>query len=221
MTDLVWPTIAFSEAGSLCIGDDQRRIRWRADRIADRGKLVLAAPGHRPFQIGVALVMRGEIFGDELAGETGGAIDDDVEFRRRHITEFRRLEGYFSHRKRQAGMIDQALDQLCAASPPPASKFPQERPAYRAAGRSRIPRSSLRSSHSRDRGRPSPTHGPGGHRGRWRHRADHRGRSRALPSTALRPAWAHRGRSFRCLRPSRSLALASPFSPAPVSTISS
>ena len=29
--------------------------------------------------------MRGEIFGDELPGEAGGAVDDDVEFRRRHI----------------------------------------------------------------------------------------------------------------------------------------
>src|SRR5688572_22740801 len=29
--------------------------------------------------------MRREIFGDELAGEAGGAIDDDVELRRRHI----------------------------------------------------------------------------------------------------------------------------------------
>ena len=67
------------------IGHDQRRIRRRADRVADGGELVLAAPGHRPFQTGVALVMRGEIFGDELAGEAGGAIDDDVEFRRRHI----------------------------------------------------------------------------------------------------------------------------------------
>jgi hypothetical protein len=28
--------------------------------------------------------MRGEIFGDELAGEAGGAIDNDVKFRRRH-----------------------------------------------------------------------------------------------------------------------------------------
>jgi hypothetical protein len=27
--------------------------------------------------------MRREIFGDELAGEAGGAIDNDVEFRRR------------------------------------------------------------------------------------------------------------------------------------------
>ena len=67
------------------IRNDQGRIRRRADGVADGGELVLAATGHRPFQTGVALVMRGEIFGDELAGKARGAIDDDVEFRRRHI----------------------------------------------------------------------------------------------------------------------------------------
>ena len=67
------------------IGDDQRRVGRRADSVTHGSKLVLAAAGHRPFQGGVALVMRREILGDELAGETGGAIDDDVEFRRRHI----------------------------------------------------------------------------------------------------------------------------------------
>jgi hypothetical protein len=35
--------------------------------------------------------MRGEIFGDELPGEAGGAVNDDVEFRRRHITEFLKM----------------------------------------------------------------------------------------------------------------------------------
>ena len=64
------------------IGHDQRRIRGRADRVAHGFELVEAAPGHRPFQLLVVLVMRGEIFGDELAGESGRAIDDDVEFLR-------------------------------------------------------------------------------------------------------------------------------------------
>ena len=67
------------------VSDDQRNVRRRADRIAHRGKLVLAASGHRPFQIVVALVMRGKIFGDEPAGETGCAIDNDVELRRSHV----------------------------------------------------------------------------------------------------------------------------------------
>jgi hypothetical protein len=30
--------------------------------------------------------VRGQILRDELPGETGGAIDDDVEFRRRHFS---------------------------------------------------------------------------------------------------------------------------------------
>jgi hypothetical protein len=32
--------------------------------------------------------MRGEIFGDKLAGESGRAIDDDIELRRRLHTQF-------------------------------------------------------------------------------------------------------------------------------------
>jgi hypothetical protein len=30
--------------------------------------------------------MLGQVFGDELAGKTGGAIDNDVEFFRRHFS---------------------------------------------------------------------------------------------------------------------------------------
>jgi hypothetical protein len=40
--------------------------------------------------------MRREIFSDELAGEAGSAIDDDVEFRRRlHIDSLRKLTERF------------------------------------------------------------------------------------------------------------------------------
>ena len=84
ITDLVWATIAFRDAGSPASATISGGVSRRADRVAHGGELVLAASGHRPFQAAVALVMRGEIFGDELAGKTGGAIDDDVEFRRRH-----------------------------------------------------------------------------------------------------------------------------------------
>ena len=71
------------------IGDDQRRVRRRADRVANRFELVEAAAGHRPFQLLVVPVMRGEIFGDELAGEPGRAIDNDVKlFRRLHFDSF-------------------------------------------------------------------------------------------------------------------------------------
>ena len=67
------------------------RLRHAADFLNRKagmlidGKLVQAASGHRPFRIVLAAVMLREIFGDKLAGEPGRAIDDDVEFRRRHI----------------------------------------------------------------------------------------------------------------------------------------
>ena len=63
--------------------------------------------------------------------------------------------------------------------------------------------------------------GPGGRRARSRRTADRRGRSRALPSTAPRPASARRGRSSSLLAAITCLAIASPCSPGPVSTISS
>src|ERR1700751_262551 len=65
------------------IRNDQWRVRRCADRIADMSELVRAAPGHRPFQLLVVAVTRSEVFGYELTCETGRAIDDDVEFRRR------------------------------------------------------------------------------------------------------------------------------------------
>ena len=64
------------------IGDDQRGVIGCPDRVAHRGELVPAAAGHRPFQTAIALVLSNEILGDQLAGKTGGAIDDDVKFRR-------------------------------------------------------------------------------------------------------------------------------------------
>ena len=73
----------FQRRGIAGVGHDQGRVGRRADRVAHRSEFFHAAPGHRPFQIAVAVVMRRQIFGDELAGETGGAIDDDVEFRRK------------------------------------------------------------------------------------------------------------------------------------------
>ena len=67
-----------------------RQLKWAmAGRSMDKLKSVRdaigAAAGHRPFQAAVALVMRGKVFGDEPAGETGCAIDNDVELRRSHI----------------------------------------------------------------------------------------------------------------------------------------
>jgi hypothetical protein len=48
----------------------------RADLVADFLELGQRTAGHRPFHIGI---VGREIFGDEAAGEPGGAIDDDVE----------------------------------------------------------------------------------------------------------------------------------------------
>ena len=56
--------------------------------------------------------------------------------------------------ERQAGMVDQPLDQFVTHRGAGRPDSGRQRPAYRAAGRSRIPRSSSRSSHNRDRDRP-------------------------------------------------------------------
>src|SRR6185312_4920015 len=64
------------------VSGDQSRVGRGADRIANRSELVQAASSHRPFQIGLFGVARRQIFSDELAGEAGSAIDNDVEFRR-------------------------------------------------------------------------------------------------------------------------------------------
>ena len=125
------------------------------------------------------------------------------------------------HRERQPGMVDQPLDQLVSHR---RTRRPDAGWNVR-----RVAQQADRAFRDHLRGRAIAgiaialhrRRGPGGHRARSRRTADRRGRSRALPSTAPRPASARRGRSFRCWRPSRSLALASPFSPAPVSTISS
>jgi hypothetical protein len=62
--------------------------------------------------------MRGEIFGDELAGEAGSAVDDDVEFRRRHIQFSLRL--VIARDKRQAFAQEngakQSISPLVAAA---------------------------------------------------------------------------------------------------------
>ena len=73
----------FQRRGIVGIGLDQSRVGRRADRIAHGCELVQVAPGHRPFRIGFSGIMRRKIFRDELAGEAGSAIDNDVEFRRR------------------------------------------------------------------------------------------------------------------------------------------
>ena len=83
------------------VGHDQGRIGRRADRVAHRGKLVEAASGHRPFRSAVARVMRRQIFGDELPGEAGCAIDNDVELRRGLHSQFLEvLAGRFRTRAR-------------------------------------------------------------------------------------------------------------------------
>ena len=124
--------------------------------------------------------------------------------------------------ERQAGVIDQPLDQLVAhgrAGRPDAGWNVR-----------RVAQQADRAFRDHLRGRSvtgiaiaaAPRRGPGGRRARSRQTADRRGRSRALPSTAPRPASGALGAGhFRCWPPSRVLALASPFSPGPVSTISS
>src|SRR5260370_8826433 len=73
------------------MGREKRRLGRSSERVANRGKLLETSPGHRPSQLLVVSVVRGEIFGDELTGESGRAIDDDVELRRRFHIEFPRL----------------------------------------------------------------------------------------------------------------------------------
>jgi len=63
-------SIAFSDAGSLASATISGVSAGAPLAVADGGELVLAASGHRPFQIGVALILRGQIFRDELSGET-------------------------------------------------------------------------------------------------------------------------------------------------------
>jgi len=91
----------FQRRGIAGVCNNQRCVGGRADGIAHRSELVRAASGQRPFRIALAGIMCREIFSDELAGEAGGAIDNDVEFRRRlHIDSlgcFREgsMRGYF------------------------------------------------------------------------------------------------------------------------------
>ena len=82
--DLVWSTIAFSEAGSPASATISGVSSGAPIASRTASELVQAAAGHRPFQVAVAIVLCSEVFGDELAGETGGAVHNDVEFRRRH-----------------------------------------------------------------------------------------------------------------------------------------
>ena len=69
-----------------CVRHDQRRVSGCADRIANGGELVPAAPGHRPCRRAVTGIACSEIFGDELAGVSRCAVDDDVELRGHVLT---------------------------------------------------------------------------------------------------------------------------------------
>src|SRR5690606_3137691 len=59
--------------------DDGQRIR-RADLGADRLELFLVAPGDGPAHSAFRSVSLEQMLGYQLAGETGRAIDDDIEF---------------------------------------------------------------------------------------------------------------------------------------------
>ena len=61
------------------IGNNQRRAGRRADFIAYRFKLALAAAGHGPAQVAVVAVFLAQILGYQAAGIAGRAVNDDVE----------------------------------------------------------------------------------------------------------------------------------------------
>jgi len=61
--------------------------------------------------------MRGEIFGDELPGEAGGAIDNDVEFRRGHIFNPWGLSGFLSLQAKQSIAPRRKMDCFVASLP--------------------------------------------------------------------------------------------------------
>src|SRR3546814_6172554 len=61
------------------VGDDQRRVLRGTDDVAHPGKLVEAAPRHRPFRgVLAALVVLRALFGHQPPGKAGGAINEGV-----------------------------------------------------------------------------------------------------------------------------------------------
>ena len=90
--DAIWSaaTIAFSDAASPASATISGVSAGAPIASRTDSSLSRLRPAIAHFELRVVLVLRGEIFGDELTGEAGCAIDDDVEFRRRlHIDSLR------------------------------------------------------------------------------------------------------------------------------------